>query len=91
MTQFENLKNMNIDEFTEWLNEYGAFDDSPWMKWFDQKYCKNCPDVMCHYVNSTHEFPCGWCELEHKCKFFTDLNSIPDSKMIIKLWLESKI
>ena len=31
----------------------------------------------------------AWCELNGKCKFFKDMDDIPDVKQIIKMWLES--
>ena len=90
MTQFEKFKNMDIDEFAEWLDKYGEFDNSPWIQWFDGLYCNNCEAIMCHHIDSEYEFPCSWCELEGKCKFFQDLDEAPDNKMIIKMWLESE-
>lgn len=91
MTRFEEFKNMNIDEFAEWLDKYCAFDESPWIKWFDELYCKKCEPIMCHYEDSKNEFPCSYCELEDKCKFFPDLDEAPDNKMIIKMWLELEV
>ena len=86
-TVFDKFKSMNIDEFAEWLDEYGMFDNSPWMRWFDQKYCKNCEDIMCKYEDGTKEFTCSWCEVNGKCKFFLDLDKSPENKEIIKMWL----
>lgn len=91
MTQFEKFKNIDIDQLAEWMDEYGQLDGSPWMSWFDHKYCNNCEPIMCHYVDSEHEFPYSWCELKGKCKFFPDLKETPDIKMIIKMWLESEV
>lgn len=88
---FDKFKSMNIDELAEWLDKYGMFDNSPWMSWFDQKYCKNCEDIMCKYEDSEREFPCSYCELNGNCKFFPDLDEVPDNKMSIKMWLESEI
>lgn len=90
MTNFDNIHNMSKDELAHWIDDYGQFDSSPWMSWFNQKYCDNCKAIMCHYEGNEHEFPCSWCELESKCKFFPDLNETPDNKMIIKMWLESE-
>ena len=89
MTNYEKLKLMNIEEMSEWLDQYGQFDGSLWMNWFDEQYCKNCDSVMCHYENSNHEFHCAWCELHDKCKFFQELDDVPDNKEIIKMWLEN--
>ena len=91
MINYDRFKNMSINELSEWLDKHGDFDSSPWMTWFDHKYCKNCQDVMCHYENSEYDFPCSWCELENKCKFFQELDEVPDNKMIIKMWLESEV
>ena len=91
MTQFENFKNMDIDAFAEWLDEHGQFDGSPWMTWFDVQYCKNCESVMCRYEDGRREFPAAWCELEHKCRFFPDMDEVPSNKDVIKIWLESVI
>ena len=88
MNNFERLKAMSVEKLAEWLDENCQFDDSPWMKWFDEKYCQNCEPIMCHYEGSTREFSCAWCELNDKCKFFPDMNEAPDHKTIIKLWLE---
>ena len=90
-TIFGKFKSMNIDELAEWLDEYGQFDSSPWMSWFDQKYCKNCEDIMCKYEDGEREFPCSYCELNGNCKFFPDLDEAPDNKRIIKMWLESEV
>lgn len=90
MTQFERFKAMNLDEAVGWLDEYGLFDSSPWMKWFDQKYCKNCPSIKCKYEDGIRQFPASWCELYDKCKFFPDMPDVPDNKDIIRMWLESE-
>ena len=90
-TWFEKIQLMNIEEFAEWLNEYGQFDGSPWIKWWDEHYCKNCESIMCHHKDSIYEFPCCWCELHDKCKFFPEMDEVPDNKEIIKMWLESEV
>lgn len=91
MTRFEYFKNMGIDTFSEWLDEHGQFDDSPWMMDFDRKYCQNCEPIMCHYEDSEREFPCSYCEVHEKCKFFPDMIEAPGNKEIIKMWLESEV
>ena len=91
MTNYEYIKSMSIDKFSEWVDKYGQFDSSPWLTWFDQKYCNNCEDIMCKYEDGEREFPCSYCELNGNCKFFPDLYDVPDNKMIIKMWLESKV
>ena len=100
MTQFENFKNMDIDAFAEWLDEHGAFDGSSWMKWWDENYCKKCDPIKCHYTEVQEKLgfkpfynrsiECAYCELEHKCRFFPDMDELPDNKDIIKMWLKTE-
>ena len=84
MTVYEYFMSKSIDELAEWLNENIA-DDSPWISWWDRKYCNKCDGVL--YEGSEY----GWCELNNKCKFFQDMDGIPDNKQIIKMWLEREI
>lgn len=94
MTNFEKIKNMTLDEFAEWLDKYGNFDKAPWTEWFSRNYCENCPSekvkVKWSDTNESEE-EVGWCELEHKCKFFQDMDEVPDNLKTIKMWLEQKI
>lgn len=85
MTVYENFKSMGIDELADWLDEYGMLDGSPWINWFDDNYCSKCKGIS---VSDTME--CGWCELNNKCKYFQDMDDIPDSKQMIKMWLKSE-
>ena len=91
MTRFEELNTMDIEALAEWLDKHGQYDGSPWCEWFDDTYCKNCESIMCHYEDSEHEFPCGWCEVNDKCKFFPNMDDVPNSKEIVKMWLESDL
>ena len=79
MTVFKNFK---------WLDKYGDFDSAPWMRWFDKNYCDKCEAVVIQSLNGCNGY--AWCELHNKCKFFQDMNDIPDSKQTIKMWLESE-
>ena len=90
-TVFDKINSMNIDELAKWLDEYGAFDDSPWINWFNEKYCKNCPDIICKYEDGVKEFPCSYCELNNKCKFFPEYDETPNNETTIKMWLESEV
>lgn len=91
MTNYEYITHMSVDEMAEWLDKYGMFDNSPWISWFDQKYCKICPNVMCKSADDTRIFPCSYCEVYDTCRFFQDLDEVPDNKMIIKMWLGSEV
>lgn len=88
MTIFESIQSKNIEEFAEWLDEYGAFDGSDWMNWFDDNFCKKCePEIAC--VEGFHgEREFGWCELHDGCRFIEGSKEVPDNKQIIKMWLE---
>ena len=89
MTVFEkNIKTMNINEFAEWLDQIGIYDGSPWMNWWNDTYCSKCESVRACMVDNGREMEFAWCELHNKCRFFQNMNTIPDTKQIIKLWLE---
>ena len=91
MTNYEKLTNKPIDEFAEWLDFYGNFDGSPWMKWFGKKYCDNCPGITCIVpALNNKEVECSFCELNHKCKFFEELERELETREIVKLWLEEQ-
>ncbi len=95
MTAFENIHSKNLDELVEWLDKNGAYDNTPWEKWFDSNYCKKCEAVVaymsdpCPDWSGEHEF--AWCELNHKCKYFQDMSKIPNRNQVIRLWLESEV
>jgi ATP-dependent helicase/DNAse subunit B len=36
------------------------------------------------------EIECTYCELENKCRFFQELDDVPDNKEMIKMWLEEE-
>ena len=91
MTVFQSIKSKNIDEIVDWLDEYGDFDGSPWMKYFNENYCGKCETIMCHYENSDKGFSCSWCEIFKKCKFFRQMDDVPDNNDIIRMWLENSI
>lgn len=96
MTHFENIKAMSIDELASWLDKHGRF-DSPWMHWFNETYCNNCPvehGYLPDYTGMhTYHVPTefAWCELHDKCKFFPDIDESPDNKDIIKMWLQLEV
>ncbi len=101
MTNFKRLQTMTIDELAEWLDENGMFDNSPWSEWFNKTYCDKCESIKCKYVDAEEklgftpyifgsysgDLECAYCELEKKCRFFTDLEDIPDNKKVIEMWL----
>lgn len=91
MRVIDKIKSMNIDELAEWLDVYGQFENSPWIYQFDKIYCSKCEPVKGRYEDSDRELDFSWCELYDKCKFFLNMDSVPDTKQIIKMWLESEV
>lgn len=87
MTVFDNIKSKNIDELAKWIDEHFDFDYAPYVMWFDEHYCTKC---IAELYTEDNANKCAWCELNGKCKFFKELDNIPDNKDIIKMWLESE-
>lgn len=102
MNNFEKLQSMSIDELATWLDKNGIIDNSPWFEDFNSKYCANCESVMCKYedVEKTlgfkpliwdDEIECGYCEVYGKCRYFEDMDDVPDGVEMVKLWLEAEV
>lgn len=90
-TNFNVIKNFNIDELADFINKYCEWEYSPWEKWFTTNFCNSCERVMCHLINSTNEFPISWCDLnDNKCKFFPNLENGLSNKELIKIWLSKE-
>ena len=101
MTIFESITSKNIDELAKWIDKYVAFDDSPWMKWWDENYCQKCEKVAMpreEYARivgwDCSDFRggivCGYCEVNGKCRYFQNMDDIPDNEDVIKMWLETE-
>ena len=99
MTNFEYLKSMSFEELAEWFDKNGCFDDSPWLNSFVEKYCNRCASIELNCEDAQEKLDielwlscgteCDFCELEpKKCRFFPELDSIPDNKEIVKMWLQ---
>lgn len=86
---FDEIVSKNIDELAEWLDKYGYFDGSPWTEWFDKNYCSKCESVITGEQDEYWSNEFYWCELNGKCRFFVEMDNIPDNKFVIKLWLGS--
>lgn len=82
MTIFENIKLKNIDELAQWISEYAVTGGCPWDNWFDKNYCNKCETVI---VDGSEY---AWCELNCKCRYFQDMDDVPNYERIIKMWLE---
>lgn len=90
-TVFDKFKSMSVNELTDWLNQYSQLDSMPWVEWWNENYCSKCDAVTAFVPDYGRELDFPWCELNDKCKFFQDLDDVPDDKMIIKMWLESEV
>ena len=90
MIMFEKIKTTNIDELVEMLDKYSLNEHSPWFEWWDRKYCDNCIAEIAYNPEIGRDLPHGWCELHQNCRYFPELDDIPNSKQIIKMWLESE-
>lgn len=84
MTIFESIKAKNIDEFTKWMKEFCDGDFAPWWQHYDKTYCKKCKPIF----DKGDEY--SYCELNDKCRFFMDMDYVPDVEQTIKIWLESE-
>lgn len=89
MTVYENLLSKSIDELADLIDKYISDDNEPCISWWDENYCNKCESVIRLYNNREEEF--AWCEINNKCKFFPEMDCVPDYKQMIKLWLESEI
>lgn len=90
MTNFEAIKMKNIDKLAAWLDIYGNSEESPWLKYFNDNYCNKCPSEKVYFQYLKRNIKCSWCELNDKCKFFTNLKKPLNNKQIIRIWLESE-
>jgi hypothetical protein len=101
MNNFERLKSMSVEELAEWLDKNGSFDDSPWLNAFNEKYCAKCGSIECNYADAKEKLgitpfyddtiECAYCEIYNKCRYFEDMNDVPDNREMIKMWLESEV
>lgn len=58
MTNFEKIKSMSEEELTAFFADLSDdLDESPWLNWFNTKYCNHCDSV---------------CEVSHECKYCDD-------------------
>lgn len=92
MNNYDKFRSMTIEEMTQWFEENFDCDDSPWIKAFDDKYCKNCEVVK----GKCKDYYCDemiftYCELFDKCRYFEDEDSCPSDKLMIKLWLNGEV
>lgn len=96
-THYNQIITMSIEELAKWLDKHGQFDGSPWLEWFDKKYCKNCASIILspeaakvqldfdrvYNIDTT----CTYCELQQECRFFPGRET-PNNEDIIAMWLK---
>ena len=90
MTNFEKLKSMNEEEISEFLDSTANIDDTPWIVWFNKKYCENCETIRSYERTPDVYYDSTYCEVNGNCRYFQDKDDIPDNKEMIELWLESE-
>ena len=90
MKVFDSIKSKNIDELAEWLDKHCDFDSALWWKYWDKNYCNKCESVVTGTNVFGYPLEHAYCEINNNCRFFKDMDDIPDSKQIIKMWLESE-
>ena len=91
MKVLDKIKSMDVSEFAEWLDKNCMHDNSPWIKWFDSTYCKKCEPEIIRDLDNGKDIKCAYCELCNRCKFFKEMNGVPEIKQMINMWLESEI
>lgn len=107
MTNFKHLQTMSVDQLADWLDKNGMFDGSPWNDWFNKRFCENCESIECKYEVSKEKLgieplfkgntiECAFCELADdagvkRCRFFPELDDIPDNKKAIEMWLIEEV
>lgn len=94
MNNYERIRAMSIDDLSEFLDERCSYDNDPSIEWWDRKYCGHCESVTKKYVNfSGHEteMEFAWCEVNGKCKYFPELEEYPNTRQMMKMWLESEV
>lgn len=88
MTNIEKIKTFDVEKLSGFLDAIG-FDNTPWMNWFENKYCNNCDCVRRYHNTIGAEVEYSYCELYNVCKFFPDrpFDDI-NGKTICGMWLK---
>ena len=88
MRVFDYLESKNIDELVDWIDKNFIAFSTPWWKWWHTTYCNECEAEIVLNDNG-FKIEYGYCELNNNCKYFQDMECVPDNKQVIKMWLES--
>lgn len=92
MTNYEKFQSMDFEEMARWFEE-GNFDcdDTPWIIYFNDKYCKKCDVVKTKDKRFGEEIIYTYCELYDKCRYFKDEDGCPSDNLMIRLWLNGEV
>ena len=99
MNNFERLQSMSVEELAEWLDIL-HYDNTPWLQWFDSKYCNQCEPITVTSKEYKNKFgcsgfgdtvKCAYCEWEDNCKFFPEMSEALNRTNILKMWFESEV
>lgn len=89
MTNRDAIKNFSEEDFINWLASFNLVDDSPWLQWFDEAYCKRCQPISGRIEGSDYDQLFSPCEFgPDGCPFgVADL----EDRELIRLWLDAEI
>lgn len=100
MNHFKQLTSLSLEELAKWINNNVQHEGSPWMTWFDKKYCSKCePEIVKKedFMSKLgfeflykKEIECSYCEVYNKCRFFPNKKN-PSTVEIIELWLKEEV
>jgi hypothetical protein len=89
-TAYSKLVSQDIENFAAWLASITCGKETPWSKWHNETYCKNCVPKECRYPDGKKTFKVHECEFsDGKCPFGVGINDLSE-KELIKLWLSQK-
>ena len=100
MTIYDKFTTSTKEALAKWITEFANHDDSPWMNWFNKKYCQKCKSEIVTredsldklgfeliFVNSVE---CSYCEVYNECRYFPNKPN-PTIEEIIKMWLDQEV
>lgn len=101
MNHYKQLTSLSLEELAKWLDNNVQHDDSPWMAWFNKKYCSKCePEIVkkedsmskldFELLFNEKEIECSYCEVYNKCRFFPNKENLSTVE-IIELWLKEEV
>ena len=91
MNNYERIRAMTINDMAEFFDDKWSYDYDPAIEWWDDTYCSKCESVKRYVDVVDREMDFAWCEVNGVCKYFPELDEVPNRKRIMKLWLESEV